>query len=396
MKRNLDHLLKQALSPSEEPKAQLNRKILVQAEEMANMKKKRKKRVSVAVLAAAATLAAGSIAVVAAARYLTPGQMAERSEDLKLAEAFESEDAVLVNEAQEYAGFRVTLLGAVSGKNISKYLAEDQQGQLKDDRFYAAVAIEHADGTPMPDTSDDAYGEESFYVSPYIKGLEPWNYGIMNMGGGYSEFVQDGIQYRMLDMENISIFADRGLYIGVSSGTFYDAEAYVFSQETGEITRNEAYEKVNALFTLPLDPAKGDPEAAEAFLASMEKENTSSETPEMDEQALEVEAWVEKFTDELAEGKIKEDAERIESTVQTCTPKKEGGKEVASYAYDLGDHGGGSGIIFLDDVFPERNPGTSAVNGYHFSDNELDGLKIEVITLNEDGTVTFAVYQPKL
>ena len=184
MKRNLDHLLKQALSPSEEPKAQLNRKILVQAEEMANMKKKRKKRVSVAVLAAAATLAAGSIAVVAAARYLTPGQMAERSEDLKLAEAFESEDAVLVNEAQEYAGFRVTLLGAVSGKNISKYLAEDQQGQLKDDRFYAAVAIEHADGTPMPDTSDDAYGEESFYVSPYIKGLEPWNYFIMNMGGG--------------------------------------------------------------------------------------------------------------------------------------------------------------------------------------------------------------------
>jgi hypothetical protein len=396
MKRNLDHLLKQALSPSEEPKAQLNRKILVQAEEMANMKKKRKKRVSVAVLAAAATLAAGSIAVVAAARYLTPGQMAERSEDLKLAEAFESEDAVLVNEAQEYAGFRVTLLGAVSGKNISKYLAEDQQGQLKDDRFYAAVAIEHADGTPMPDTSDDAYGEESFYVSPYIKGLEPWNYGIMNMGGGYSEFVQDGIQYRMLDMENISIFADRGLYIGVSSGTFYDAEAYVFSQETGEITRNEAYEKVNALFTLPLDPAKGDPEAAEAFLASMEEENTSSETPEMDEQALEVEAWVEEFRNELAEGRIKEDAERIESTVQTCTPKKEGGKEVASYAYDLGDHGGGSGIIFLDDVFPERNPGTSAVNGYHFSDNELDGLKIEVITLNEDGTVTFAVYQPKL
>ncbi len=396
MKRNLDHLLKQALSPSEEPKAQLNRKILVQAEEMANMKKKRKKRVSVAVLAAAATLAAGSIAVVAAARYLTPGQMAERSEDLKLAEAFESEDAVLVNEAQEYAGFRVTLLGAVSGKNISKYLAEDQQGQLKDDRFYAAVAIEHADGTPMPDTSDDAYGEESFYVSPYIKGLEPWNYGIMNMGGGYSEFVQDGIQYRMLDMENISIFADRGLYIGVSSGTFYDAEAYVFSQETGEITRNEAYEKVNALFTLPLDPAKGDPEAAEAFLASMEEENTSSEAPEMNEQALEVEAWMEKFTDELAEGKIKEDAERIESTVQTCTPKKEGGKEVVSYAYDLGDHGGGSGIIFLDDVFPERNPGTSAVNGYHFSDNELDGLKIEVITLNEDGTVTFAVYQPKL
>lgn len=42
MKRNLDHLLKQALSPSEEPKAQLNRKILVQAEEMANEEKEKR------------------------------------------------------------------------------------------------------------------------------------------------------------------------------------------------------------------------------------------------------------------------------------------------------------------------------------------------------------------
>ena len=110
-------------------------------------------------------------------------------------DAFQGKDAVSVNESQEYGGYRVTLLGAVSGKNISEYLETDDQGQVEDDRFYAAVAIERTDGTPMPDTRDDAYGEEPFYVSPYIKGLEPWNYGLMTMGGGYSEFVRDGIQY---------------------------------------------------------------------------------------------------------------------------------------------------------------------------------------------------------
>ena len=202
MKKDLDRILKQALTPQEEPDAWLNQNILYRAEEMANMKKKRKKRVSVA--AAAFTLVIGSAAVVAAARYLSPGQIAQELEDGKLMDAFQGKDAVSVNESQEYGGYRVTLLGAVSGKNISEYLETDDQGQVEDDRFYAAVAIERTDGTPMPDTSDDAYGEESFYVSPYIKGLEPWNYGIMNMGGGYSEFVQDGIQYRMLDMENIS------------------------------------------------------------------------------------------------------------------------------------------------------------------------------------------------
>ena len=392
MKKDLDHILKQALTPQEEPGEWLNQNILYRAEEMADMRKRKKNRIPAAIAAAAFTLVIGSAAVVAAARYLSPGQVAQELEDGKLMNAFQGEDAVLVNETQEYAGYRVTLLGAVSGKNISEYLSTDDQGQVESDRFYAAVAIERADGTPMPDTSDDAYGEEPFYVSPYIKGLEPWNYGLMNMGGGYSEFVRDGIQYRLLDMENIEIFADRGLYIGVSSGTFYDNEAYLFDQETGEITRNETYGKVNALFTLPLDPARGDPQAAEAFLRSMEEEAASDTPVEMDEQDLEIDAWVEAFTKDLEEGQIREDAERIESTVQICTPNADG---TADYSYDMGEEGGGSGVIFMDECFPDKRPGSAAVTGYSYGDNGLIDLRVETAVLNEDGTVTFAVYRTK-
>lgn len=396
MKRNLDQVLKQALTPQDEPDAWLNRNLLYQAEEMENManrSKKRKGRISAAVTAAALTLVIGSAAVVAAARYLTPGQIAGELEDQKLLDAFQGEDAVLVNETQEYAGYRITLLGAVSGKNISEYLPEDDQGQVENDRFYAAVAIERADGTPMPDTRDDAYGEEPFYASPYIKGLEPWNYGLMNLGGGYSEFVRDGIQYRLLDMENIDIFADRGLYIGVSSGTFYDSEAYRFDGTTGEITRNESYDKVNALFDLPLDPAKGNPAAAEAFLKSLNEEWNSDDKPvEMDERDLEVEAWVEAFTKELEEGRIKEDAERIESTMQVCTPDADG---VAEYSYDLGDEGSGNGVVFVNELFPEKKPGSMGICGYSYGEKGLEDLKVDVVILNEDGTVTVALYRPK-
>ncbi len=396
MKRDLDRVLKQALTPQNEPDAWLNQNLLYQAEEMENMadrSKMRKSRISAAVTAAALTLVIGSAAVVAAARYLTPGQIAQELQDQKLMDAFQGEDAVLVNETQEYAGYRITLLGAVTGRNISEYLPVDEKGQVEDDRFYTAVAIERADGSPMPDTGDDAYGEEPFYVSPYIKGLEPWNYGLMNLGGGYSEFVQDGIQYRLLSMENIDIFADRGIYIGVSSGTFYDSEAYRFDEATGEITRNESYGKVNALFVLPLDPAKGDPAAAEAFLRSLEEEMYAEDEPmEMGEQDLEIEAWMEVFQSELQEGRIKEDAERIESTVQVCRPDADG---IAEYSYDLGEEGSGSGPIFVNELFPEKKPGSMRVCNWSYSDGGIRSLKVDVVTLNEDGTVTFAVYRLK-
>ncbi len=388
MKKDIDRILKQALAPEEEPDRWLNQNIIHRAEEMTEMKNRKTSRVPAAVFTAFITLMIGSAAVFAAARYLNPVQVAQRMEDQKLMEAFQGKDAVLVNETQEYGGYRITLLGAVSGKNISQFLSKDNQGQVLEDRFYAAVAIERADGTPMPDTSDPTYGDEEFYVSPYIKGLEPWNYGLMNMGGGYSTFVQDGIQYRLLDMDNIDIFADRGIYIGASAGTFYDNEAYQYDESTGEITRNEAYDKVNALFNLPLDPAKGDPEAAEAFLRSMEEED---DTPmELTEEQQALEDWGAQLEQELQKGEIT-CAERIESTVQTCKPDAEG---YFSYSYDLGDNGGGSGTQKIEWLFPEKKAGTMALAGYSCGE-DIASAKADVITLNEDGTVTFAVYQFK-
>lgn len=44
MKRDLDRILKHALSPKDEPDAWLNQNILYRAEEMANMTDKKKRR----------------------------------------------------------------------------------------------------------------------------------------------------------------------------------------------------------------------------------------------------------------------------------------------------------------------------------------------------------------
>lgn len=94
MKSKMDELLRYALFPKEEPDQRLNQKILYQAEEMADMAKKRYGRVPAAILAASLTLAIGSTAVFAAWKYLSPAQVAEELNDRKLVEAFQGEDAV--------------------------------------------------------------------------------------------------------------------------------------------------------------------------------------------------------------------------------------------------------------------------------------------------------------
>lgn len=387
MKRDMDEILKQALSPEDEPDRRLNQKILYGAEEMTHMAKMRYRRIPAGILAAAFTLLIGSTAVFAAWKYLSPEQVAEKLQDGKLTEAFQGADAVAVNETQESGGYRVTLLGAVAGKNISEYLSADQQGEVQDDRFYAAVAIEHTDGTPMPDTSEDAYGEESFFVSPYIEGLDPVWYNAITFGGGYSEFVQDGIRYRLLDVNNIEVFADRNIYIGVNADGFPDNRAFHFEESTGAITRNESYDGLNALFRLPLDSSKADPEAAQELLEHIWEDEPEGDFP-VEQTDMELETFMEKVTGE----NLDDYAEVIESTVQVCTPNADG-----EFYYSWETEGGAgteNAVGYMDVSFPDRRPGTRVINGYSYSEG-FEDLCIETHTLNADGTVTVAVYRPK-
>lgn len=388
MKHGMDELLKRALTPDDRPDPWLNQNILHRAEEMTFMKKKKRRNMVAAASVITLGLLLGSTSAYAAWRLLTPKEVAEHHNDTKLAEAFSGEDAVFVNESQEYQGYRITFLGAVAGKDLSDYLAADEQSRLQNDRFYSVVSIEHTDGTPMPDTSDPAYGQEVFLVSPYIRGLDPvWN-NIFTMNGGYSAFVENGVEYRLVELDNVEIFADRGLYLGVSSGTFYDNNAYRFDESTGEITRNEAYGGVNALFTLPLDPAKGDPAAAAAYLEEMNRQMEEPGEIMFEEEHAKIDAWVNAL--DLAE--IETYCERIEEATMICTPDADG---VAEYSYDLGDEGGGSGCCFVNESFPEGTaPGTRCLGGYGWSEDGMEDLTIQVFELNADGTVTFSVYRP--
>ncbi len=462
MKRDMDDLLKQALSPDMTPDPRLDQRILNKRKEIMEMdtnrntimdtrsdasplsgfapRRRPRPRAHAAVAAAiCCVLAVGSVTTYAAWKLLGAKDVAQKYGDLKLAEAFTGEDAVLVNESQTYGNYRVTLLGAVAGEDISDYLehgssrtfyisSDGSYLALEDDRLYTIVAIEHADGTPMPSVSDDAYGEEAFFVSPYVKGLDPQEYNAITLHGSYSELVIDGVQYRILETTSVGLFADRGVYVGVSDGTFYESNAFLYDPVTGEIARNESYSGLNALFTLPLDPARADPAAAQAWLDAIARaaQETSPDTgaaysvtaevsgsgpdgqPTQETIAVygidisAVQNWLSRMSPDgklVDQAALQELCAVIPQTVQTCPAAD----HAFSYSWDLNGLGAGSGTLQMDYVFPEGSaPGTMVFLSHNFSlggdESEEDALrsaKFETARLNEDGTVTVAVYVPK-
>lgn len=281
MNKKLDELLRRGLAPTEEPDSRLNQKILDRqsmAREASGLRNRKtgyfgSRPVPAAVFAAVLVIGAVSLTAAAAYKYLTPAKLAEESGDVFLAEAFSKGKGIEINESQSYGGYRVTMLGIASGEGLSEYFREGG-GKVRSDRTYAAVAIEHEDGSPMTAGSDE-YGKpedgtEEFFVSPVISGYHPAFYNAASMYGNYTEMLQEGILYRLVECDNVEIFADRKLYLCVSDGSvFYNSDAYCYDRETGEISRNEDYPGLNALFSLPLDASGADPEKAEQYILSL-------------------------------------------------------------------------------------------------------------------------------
>lgn len=287
---SLDQLLKHALSPDLQPDQELNQKIIYEWKENGAMKHSHKKKLTFLVLAATLTLLLSATAF-AAWKFLTPGELAQEMGSETLAAAFDSNDALKINQSQTSGDYIFTLLGLVSGEGLSEY--DNSLDYLETGRTYAVLSIENKDGTPMPSTADDAYGEVPFLISPLIQGLAPWNYNIFTMNGAHFELVRDGITYRLLECDGIDVFADRDIYLACIVGSsFYERDAFLYDEATGSISQNPDYPGATALFHLPLDPAKADPAKAQAYIdqiqesmkspSDMEGENTD-ETSQISE-----------------------------------------------------------------------------------------------------------------
>lgn len=404
MKKELEQELYDALRPCEKPTPELNRRILhMYSEEVHSMKRNTFGKTA-AVAAMACVIAAGSITAYAAYRYLTPSQIVEELDEDggALQKAFDSADAIQVNETQSANGYDITLLGLVSGKDLMNTFAADTVGQELDgdstfggvsvqgdqtmselDRSmtYAAIAIAHTDGSAM--TQD-----ESKCISPFIGGTDWMQVNNATLDAGLRWFDKDGVIYELLECRNLEIFADRGVQIGVVDSFGDESRAFAMDEKTGVYSKKEGYDGTNALFSVPFDPAKADKKAADALLAEIVRELESDEKDVEDDTAAAHDV-TEEYTNlalhaEDAAAFLKEHAVYVEGTRQTLTPDKEG-----SVTYGTDEGAGGSGTILIDGL----KTGQPAILGAS-SDGTMEGTELNVFTLNEDGTVTYEVYRP--
>lgn len=384
----LDLILKQALSPEiDECDVKIKtmdmerKENMINYEENKNFKKssvKSWKHAAVAAAAIAVTMVS-SITAYAAWRYFSAKDVAAEIADNRLAQEFEQNNWMDECETQTYGNYDITLLGIVSGDEISSHLSKTDSGEIDGDKTYMAVAIAYSDGTPMPDSSKT--DEEQFYVSPYIEGLDPARYNASVLGGNNTLFVSDGIQYRMLETDNIECFADRKIYMGVSEGEAYDDKAYVYDSVSGDISRNESYEGVNALFTLSIDSNLADQKRAAEVIAAMDNYEAGGEYTEI---LSEADRWVNSITPE----NIDEKAAPLESSRQVLSLS-----EFAEYV--MGEAADGADVdaeaVVLDEYFPD-GVGMSEVMTKSAASKE--DAYVETYTLNSDDTVTILRYVP--
>lgn len=384
----LDLILKQALSPEiDDCDVKIKTMDMERKENMINYEKNKNfKKSSVkswkhaaAAAAAIAVTMVSSITAYAAWRYFSAKDVAAEIADNRLAQEFEQNNWMDECETQTYGNYDITLLGIVSGDEISSHLSKTDSGEIDGDKTYMAVAIAHSDGTPMPDSSKT--DDEQFYVSPYIEGLDPARYNASVLGGNNTLFVSDGIQYRLLETDNIECFADRKIYIGVSDGEAYDDKAYVYDSVSGDIGRNESYEGVNALFTLSIDSNLADQKKAAEVIAAMDNYEAGGEYTEI---LSEADRWVNSITPE----NIDEKATPLESSRQVLSLS-----EFAEYV--MGEAADGADVAaeaaVLDEYFPD-GAGMSEIMTKSAASKE--DAYVETYTLNSDDTVTILRYVP--
>ncbi|MCD7890113.1 MAG: hypothetical protein LUG23_09440 [Oscillospiraceae bacterium] len=212
----------------------------------------RRPRVIAAVVAAVIL----TVSAFAAGGLLTASDIANRAGETTLAEHFESESWSI--ESQTSGGYTITILGIALGDDLSTY---DEEIGL--DKTYVVGSIERADGEAITDYTD-------IMVSPVISGYEPWLVNIFTLNNGSRhKFIQDGVEYFLVETTNVTVFADHTVYIAAYSGTLAPTSNKYTLNDDGTISVVEGYDGVATLFEIPLDESLADPEAAEALIAKI-------------------------------------------------------------------------------------------------------------------------------
>ncbi len=235
-------------------------KSAAQGKERTNMKKNVK-----IVLAAAAFVLLMTVTAFAISGLLSAREVAERIGETYVAESFEQQE--YATESFTDKGYTVSLLGIVKGE---RFLSDE----LKADCSYFAVSVASADGYALSLVGGNPLG-----MSVIIEGYPAWQINSWSLDTSAHGIEENGVLYYLYECENLEIFADRNVYLAVYEG-FVPGLDIINMKDNGEFEFAKGYEGFKAMFKIPLDATKANPEAAHEII----KEFIVDETPEPETQ----------------------------------------------------------------------------------------------------------------
>jgi len=264
-------------------------KVLETQEKHINIKKERVKtmklRKPILIAAVLALTLALSVTAYALVSLLTPAEVAKEMEQDKLADAFENDgtdidETIISNDDENYIGYSITLHGLVSGENLNEYR---DYADIKSDETYIMVSLAHEDGSPIIYGPQPDGSLKHFFFAVLFEGYRPWMFSSWHFGSGGAGFEKDGIYYNMYQVdENIEIFANRKVYLAIwdselimcpvterSKATGPNSDVFKINTD-GTIEFADEFEKAHAMFVLPLDPAKANPEKVQQLLEELD------------------------------------------------------------------------------------------------------------------------------
>lgn len=206
----------------------------------------------------AAFIAVLTISAVAAFVLLSPKEVAAQAGNTALAEAFDSAEAIIINQSAQSGEYTITLGGIVSGKGLADYCEEAQE-----DKSYIVASVAYTDGREIAQV-----GETGMTFTPLVESYKPWQINAWTLNGGYSSFLHKGVNYYIFECSNIEIFADHTVYLAAYEGGAPSAEIFMMDKN-GEISFTESFSAPHAIFTLPLDPSKADSQAVNKVIESV-------------------------------------------------------------------------------------------------------------------------------
>lgn len=211
-------------------------------------------------VAAILIIAIISVTAYAISGLLSAGDVAERFGYSSVADSFEQNG--YASESVTGKGYTVSFLGLVNGERF-------ESDSVKSDCSYYVVSVAREDGLPLALSEGNPLG-----MSVIIEGYPAWKINTWSLNTSANGMEENGILYYLYDCENLEIFADKNVYLAVYEG-FVPGVSIININPDGKFGFAESYSGFRAMFKIPLDPSKANPEAANEILKEyFEEEKT--------------------------------------------------------------------------------------------------------------------------